>query len=164
MHWRSFQCIILSAAQRIVPTQWQVRAFNRPTHELSLAHVRSESGHDAHVRRMLYEGMQRGFILPSGERPESLGQRTREDRIADNAVCRCQLLNHLSCIEEETGNPPVTFQGEIGQQSDILSLRFRGPKCSPRARWHDSGILSHRFSRHDVRRRRKLGHCVAVAC
>jgi len=63
--------------------QRQVRAFDTPPDELRLVHVRSERGHDADMGRMLDEGPQRIFVLPSGERPESLRERTSQKRIPD---------------------------------------------------------------------------------
>ena len=38
------------SAQRIIQTQGQLRTFDRPAHELRLVHVRSERGHQAHMR------------------------------------------------------------------------------------------------------------------
>src|ERR1700751_3442200 len=98
--------------------------------------------------RELNEGMQRRLVLPSGERPESL--RAGENRIAEHALCRRPVLHHLRGVQKEKRNTPVALQRKGGKQGEILSLRFGRPKCSPRTRWDDSGILSHRFSRYDV--------------
>ena len=92
----------------------------------------------------------RRIVFPRGQRPESLGERASENRIAEHALCRRQVLHHLRGVQKEKRNPPVALQRKVGQQGEILSLRFGRPKCSPRTRWHDSGILSHRFSRYDV--------------
>jgi hypothetical protein len=58
----------------------------RPAHELGLAHVGSKRGHDAHMRRVLHEVMQRSVVLPRGESPELLRQRVSENRKAEHAL------------------------------------------------------------------------------
>jgi len=61
--------------QGVIPTQGQLGTFDRPAHELRLVHVRSERRHQADMGRVLNEGPQGLFVLPCGERPESLGER-----------------------------------------------------------------------------------------
>jgi len=65
--------------QRVIPTQGQLGTFDCPADELRLGHVRSERLHQAHMGRVLNEGPQGRFVLPCGERPESLGERAGKE-------------------------------------------------------------------------------------
>src|SRR5215470_6102374 len=98
------------APQRLIPKEWEIGTFNGPAHERGFIHVWPESGHDAEMRRVVYERSQRIFVPPNRERPESLREGPGEKRITNQAIRRSQLLHHLRGIEEEARHAPITFQ------------------------------------------------------
>jgi hypothetical protein len=131
--------------QRVIPAQRELRTFDHPAHELRLAHVGSKRRHQAHMRWMLYKGTQRGFVLPCRERPESLRERARKNRVAEQTLRRCQLPHDLRRVDQELRHSPVALQREIREQRDEIAVGAGRANCSPRTCGHDSGILSHHF-------------------
>lgn len=133
------------------PRDRDLRSAHRPSRELRLTHVWRKLLHDPAMGNLLDEIHQRLLILPGRERPESLSQQLRPQRIADQPVRFRQLTHRLHRQPGELGYFSIALQRQERKQRNVFFVVAGRGETFPRNRQHIAMLTEHSGARQKSR-------------